>query len=49
VRQDRNRPLLAGGDPLELRIWAGEGQLPELIKRVRALEKRVRELEARRS
>jgi UDP-3-O-[3-hydroxymyristoyl] glucosamine N-acyltransferase len=30
------------------RIWAGEGQLPELIKRVRALEKRVRELEERR-
>jgi UDP-3-O-[3-hydroxymyristoyl] glucosamine N-acyltransferase len=26
------------------RIWAGESQLPELIKRVRALEKRVREL-----
>lgn len=30
------------------RIWAGESQLPELIKRVRALEKRVRELEERR-
>ncbi len=30
------------------RIWAGETQLPELIKRVRALEKRVRELEERR-
>lgn len=29
------------------RIWAGETQLPELIKRVRALEKRVRELEER--
>jgi UDP-3-O-[3-hydroxymyristoyl] glucosamine N-acyltransferase len=29
------------------RIWAGEAQLPELIKRVRALEKRVRELEER--
>lgn len=27
------------------RIWAGESQLPELIKRVRALEKRVRDLE----
>jgi len=27
------------------RIWAGESQLPELIKRVRALEKRLRELE----
>jgi len=31
------------------RIWAGESQLPELIKRVRALEKRVRELEERRA
>ncbi len=31
------------------RIWAGESQLPELIKRVRALEKRLRELEERRS
>lgn len=31
------------------RIWAGETQLPELIKRVRALEKRVRELEERRA
>ena len=31
------------------RIWAAESQLPELIKRVRALEKRVRELEERRS
>jgi UDP-3-O-[3-hydroxymyristoyl] glucosamine N-acyltransferase len=31
------------------RIWAGETHLPELIKRVRALEKRVRELEERRS
>jgi UDP-3-O-[3-hydroxymyristoyl] glucosamine N-acyltransferase len=30
------------------RIWAGESQLPELIKRVRALEKRLRELEERR-
>ncbi|MEX2220932.1 MAG: UDP-3-O-(3-hydroxymyristoyl)glucosamine N-acyltransferase [Candidatus Rokuibacteriota bacterium] len=29
------------------RIWAGESQLPELIRRVRALEKRVRELEER--
>ncbi|HET8529570.1 MAG TPA: UDP-3-O-(3-hydroxymyristoyl)glucosamine N-acyltransferase [Methylomirabilota bacterium] len=29
------------------RIWAGESQLPELIKRVRALEKRLRELEER--
>jgi UDP-3-O-[3-hydroxymyristoyl] glucosamine N-acyltransferase len=31
------------------RIWAGESQLPELIKRVRALEKRLRELEERRA
>ena len=31
------------------RIWASESQLPELIKRVRALEKRVRELEGRRA
>ncbi len=31
------------------RIWAGETLLPELIKRVRALEKRVRELEERRA
>ena len=31
------------------RIWAGESQLPELIKRVRALEKRLLELEERRS
>jgi UDP-3-O-[3-hydroxymyristoyl] glucosamine N-acyltransferase len=31
------------------RIWAAESQLPELIKRVRALEKRVRELEERRA
>jgi UDP-3-O-[3-hydroxymyristoyl] glucosamine N-acyltransferase len=31
------------------RIWASENQLPELIKRVRALEKRVRELEERRA
>jgi UDP-3-O-[3-hydroxymyristoyl] glucosamine N-acyltransferase len=31
------------------RIWASENQLPELIKRVRALEKRVRELEGRRA
>jgi UDP-3-O-[3-hydroxymyristoyl] glucosamine N-acyltransferase len=31
------------------RIWAGQTQLPELIKRVRALEKRVRELEERRA
>ena len=31
------------------RIWASESQLPELIKRVRALEKRLRELEERRS
>lgn len=31
------------------RIWAGESQLPELIKRVRALERRVRELEERRA
>jgi UDP-3-O-[3-hydroxymyristoyl] glucosamine N-acyltransferase len=31
------------------RIWASETQLPELIKRVRALEKRVRELEERRA
>ena len=31
------------------RIWASERQLPELIKRVRALEKRVRELEGRRA
>ncbi len=30
------------------RIWAGESQLPELIKRVRALEKRLREMEERR-
>ncbi len=30
------------------RIWAAESQLPELVKRVRALEKRVRELEERR-
>ncbi len=30
-------------------IWAGESQLPELIKRVRALEKRLRELEERRA
>jgi len=29
------------------RIWAGESQLPELIKRVRALEKRLRDLEGR--
>jgi UDP-3-O-[3-hydroxymyristoyl] glucosamine N-acyltransferase len=29
------------------RIWAGESQLPELIRRVRALEKRLRELEER--
>jgi len=29
------------------RIWASESQLPELIRRVRALEKRVRELEGR--
>jgi len=29
------------------RIWAVESQLPELLKRVRALEKRVRELEER--
>ena len=27
------------------RIWAGQTHLPELLKRVRALEKRVRELE----
>jgi UDP-3-O-[3-hydroxymyristoyl] glucosamine N-acyltransferase len=27
------------------RIWAGESQLPELIKRVRTLERRLRELE----
>jgi hypothetical protein len=31
------------------RIWASENQLPELIKRVRALEKRVRELEGHRT
>ena len=31
------------------RIWAGESQLPELIKRVRALEKRLRDLEERRA
>jgi len=31
------------------RIWAGESQLPELIRRVRALEKRLRELEEGRS
>ena len=31
------------------RIWASETKLPELIKRVRALEKRVRELEERRA
>jgi UDP-3-O-[3-hydroxymyristoyl] glucosamine N-acyltransferase len=31
------------------RIWASERQLPELIRRVRALEKRVRELEERRA
>ena len=31
------------------RIWAGGTHLPELIKRVRALEKRVRELEERRA
>ena len=31
------------------RIWAGEAQLPELIKRVRALEKRLRDLEERRA
>jgi len=31
------------------RIWAGESQLPELIKRVRALEKRLRELEEHRT
>jgi UDP-3-O-[3-hydroxymyristoyl] glucosamine N-acyltransferase len=31
------------------RIWAGESHLPELIKRVRALEKRLRELEERRA
>jgi UDP-3-O-[3-hydroxymyristoyl] glucosamine N-acyltransferase len=30
------------------RIWAGEAQLPDLIKRVRALEKRLREIEERR-
>lgn len=27
------------------RIWAGESQLPELIKRVRALEKRLKQIE----
>jgi UDP-3-O-[3-hydroxymyristoyl] glucosamine N-acyltransferase len=31
------------------RIWAGEGQLPELIKRVRALEKRLKEIEEQRA
>jgi UDP-3-O-[3-hydroxymyristoyl] glucosamine N-acyltransferase len=31
------------------RIWAAENQLPELLKRVRTLEKRVRELEERRA
>ena len=31
------------------RIWASESRLPELIKRVRALEKRVRELEGHRA
>jgi UDP-3-O-[3-hydroxymyristoyl] glucosamine N-acyltransferase len=31
------------------RIWAGERQLPELLKRVRALEKRLRELEEHRA
>jgi UDP-3-O-[3-hydroxymyristoyl] glucosamine N-acyltransferase len=31
------------------RIWASETHLPELLKRVRALEKRVRELEERRA
>jgi UDP-3-O-[3-hydroxymyristoyl] glucosamine N-acyltransferase len=29
------------------RVWAAEGTLPELVRRVRALEKRVQELEAR--
>jgi UDP-3-O-[3-hydroxymyristoyl] glucosamine N-acyltransferase len=31
------------------RIWGGESQLPELIKRVRALEKRLKEIEERRA
>ncbi len=31
------------------RIWAGESQLPELIKRVRALEKRLDDIEGRRA
>ena len=35
--------------PRRERIWASETELPELIKRVRALEKRVRELEERRA
>ena len=29
------------------RIWAAEALLPELVRKVRALEKRVRELEER--
>ncbi|HEU4437863.1 MAG TPA: UDP-3-O-(3-hydroxymyristoyl)glucosamine N-acyltransferase [Methylomirabilota bacterium] len=35
--------------PEQRRIWAAETHLPELIKRVRSLEKRVRELEERRA
>ena len=31
------------------RIWAGESQLPELIKRVRALEKRLKAIEEQRA
>jgi hypothetical protein len=30
------------------RIWAAESMLPDLIRKVRALEKRVRELEEKR-
>ena len=41
---------LWGGSPVRpmsemRRIWAAEGMLPDLVRKVRALEKRVRELE----